>query len=236
MLAVCYHRPSRQSSFFATDLRLSEFAARCLLFTAHILLMIACYSLLHFCFSLLATGCLLLAVPFLFLAALLSFLVTRPLAAHCVLPTAPCSLLLSRYSRPSFRFSLLTSCRPLIASRNRGLFIPARGVLFASHHVILLLTDARRSLQSANYSHHSTLIASYTLFLVVRRSLIEICCFLLADRFTHLTRISRSIGVGLNLLEHNLGQIFQKEFPISASYLNNSLLIGALCSISLLAT
>ena len=75
----------------------------------------------------------------------------------------------------------------MIAARPRGLFITARGVLFASHHVNLLLTDARRSLQSAYYSHHSTLIASHTLFLVARRSLFEICCFLLAVRFALLS-------------------------------------------------
>ena len=173
----------RQSPFFATDLRLSKFAARCLLYTAHISLMTACYSRLHFCCSLLAIGCFLLAVPFLILAALLSFPVTRPLGARCVLPTGPCLLLLTRYSRASCRFFLLASCRPLIAARTRILFIHAHGVLFAFHRVNLLLTDARRSPQSAYYSHHSTLIASHTLYLVVRRFLIEICCFLLADRY-----------------------------------------------------
>ena len=153
-----------------------------MIYTAHILLITACYTLLHFCCSLLAIGCLLLAVLFLFLAALLSFLVTRPLAARCKLLAASCSLFLARYSRPNCRFSPFASCRPLIAARPRG-FIPTRGVLFASQHVNILLTDARRSLQSAYYIHHSTLIASQTLFLVARRSLFEICCFLLADPF-----------------------------------------------------
>ena len=138
-------------------------------------------------FLLFAVGCLLLAVRFLFLAAYFSFLVTRPLAARCVKLTAPCSLFLTRHSRPNYRFCLLASCRPLIAARPRGLFIPARGVLFASYHVNLLLTDARRSLQSAYYSDHSTLITSRTFFLVARRSLFEICCFLLADRFALLS-------------------------------------------------
>ena len=42
-------------------------------------------------------------------------------------------------------------------------------------------------MQSAYYSHHSTLIASHTLFLVARRSLFKICCSLIADRFALLS-------------------------------------------------
>ena len=52
----------------------------------------------------------------------------------------------------------------------------------------------------------------------------------------NVTRSFRSNGVELHFLEHNLDHIFNKYFLISASYLNNSPLIGALCSISLLAT
>ena len=55
-------------------------------------------------------------------------------------------------------------------------------LLFAPQHVNVLLTDVLRSLESAYYSYHSTLIASYTLFLVARIFLFEICCFMLADR------------------------------------------------------
>ena len=129
--------PSSPSPFFAIDLRLSEFAARCSLYTAQIFLMRAFYQ-----------G-----------------------------PRRPC-----------------------------GLFIPARGVLFASQHLSHLLTDARRSLQPAYYSHHSTLIASHTLFLDAHRSLLEICCFLLADCFAlnsscfSLLFVSHSVLVSLTLL------------------------------------
>ena len=75
----------------------------------------------------LVTPFLLLAVRYLFLGA--KFLVTRPLGARCVLLTAPCSLLLTRYSPPNCRFCLLASSRLLITARPRGLFIAARGLL-----------------------------------------------------------------------------------------------------------
>ena len=147
--------------------------------------MTACYALLPFCCSLLAIGCLLLAVRFLFFAALFSFLI-------CSLRITYRIPLVIRYSllTGNCRFSLLALCRPLIAASLCGLIIPASDVLFASQHVNILLTDARRSLQSAYYSYHSTLITSYTSFLVARRSLFEICCFLLADSFALLSSCS----------------------------------------------
>ena len=51
----------------------------------------------------------------------------------------------------------------------------------------------------------------------------------------NVTPIFRTNGVGLNLWEHNWGQIFQKNSFFFALYLNNPQLIGALYSISLLA-
>ena len=126
LFAVCYHLPFRQSPFCTSNVRLSECATCCSLYTAHFLLMTACYTLLTFCCSLLAIDRLLLAVLFLFLTALFSFLVTRPLAARCLLLTAPfpvipavCPLFLTRYPRPNCRFYLLALCRPLIAARTR---------------------------------------------------------------------------------------------------------------------
>ena len=118
-------------------------------------LLALCFSLFGFCFSL-------LSCPFSLLA----------------------QWLLAAYYLPSpARYSLLATHGQLslLSSRVR-MIIPALGVLFASPNVNILLTDARHSLQSAHYSYHSTLIASYTLFLLARRSLFEICCFLLADR------------------------------------------------------
>ena len=105
LLAVCYHRSSRQSPFFATHLRLSGCVARSSLYTANILLMKAYYSRLPFCCSMLAIGCLLLAVRFLVLAALLSFLVTRPLGAPCVF-----------YLLQHARYYLFATHRPTVAS------------------------------------------------------------------------------------------------------------------------
>ena len=136
---------SRQMPFFANDLRLSALATRCSLYTTHILLMTVCYALLPFCCPLYGIGCLLLAVRFLFLAAEVSFLVARPVAARCVLLTESCSLFLSRYSRASFASLFSPQCRPLIVARLCELIIPARGALFASQHVNILL-NARRTL------------------------------------------------------------------------------------------
>ena len=213
--------------------------------------MTACYSLFYFCCSLLAIGCLLLAVPFCFSLIWHSFRVTRPLAARCVLSIVYCILLVTPYSLLTpltAQLSLLSS--RLVSSADRYTY--SRIVHPCSRCVIHF--SPRKSPPHA-HRYHSTLIASQTLFLVARRSLFEICCFLLADRFAllnscfsllfashsvlvtgillladscflilislikgpklftlmtlNLTRIFRSIGLGLNLWEHNLGQIFQ---------------------------
>ena len=91
-----------------------------------------------------------------------TFLVTRPLGACCVLLTAPCSLLLTRYSPPNYSFCLLASSRPLIVARCSSLL--AICYLFLTQQ-ISSHTNARRTLQSAYYLHHCTLIASHTWFL-----------------------------------------------------------------------
>ena len=86
--------------------------------------------------------------------------------------------------------SMLSATSVLLFAFDYWLFASRFSILFASQHVNILLTDARRSLQSAYYSYHSTLITSYTSFLVARRSLFEICCFLLADSFALLSSCS----------------------------------------------
>ena len=100
LLAVFYHRPSCQSPFFDTDLRLAEFAARCLRYTAHILLMTACYSLLPFCCSLLAIGCF-----------------SRCLVLVSRYSPACCSLRITYYTLPVIPCSLLTAQLSLLSSR-----------------------------------------------------------------------------------------------------------------------
>ena len=102
----------------------ASFGARCTLIALHCsnfadngLLLASPF--LHF-------GCLLLAVRILFLAAKLSFLVTRPLGARCVLLIAlcslctqiasRCSLLVSRFSLRTARFLFLVSCCSLIVA------------------------------------------------------------------------------------------------------------------------
>ena len=166
--------------------RFVSFGVRCTLFAGHCA---------HFANDsmLRATSVLLFAFGYWLFASRCSIfvfrclaLVSRLLAAHYLQnPARPYSLLTG-----NCRFSLLALCRPLIAASLCGLIIPAGDVLFASQHVNILLTDARRSLQSTYYSYHSTLITSYTSFLVARRSLFEICCFLLADSFALLSSCS----------------------------------------------
>ena len=148
--------------------------------------MTACYALLSFCCSLLAIG-----VCFFLFGFCNSLLSSRLLllaqAARCLLLTESCSLFLTRYSRATVAslFSTHVFCWSLHVFC--GLIIPNHGVLFASQYINILLTNARRSLQSAYYSYHSTLIASYTLFLVARRSLFEIYCYLLTELFALLS-------------------------------------------------
>ena len=129
-------------------------------------------------------------------------LVSRYSPSCCSLRIAYRTLLvITYYSRPNYRFSLLLSSRPQMAELPRGWFISARVVLFVSHRVNLLLTDACRSLQWACDSHHSTLIASHTLFLVARRSLLEICCFLFADHFVLLSSCISLLFVSCSVID-----------------------------------
>ena len=113
-------------------------------------------------------------------------LVSRYSPACCSLRITYCTLFVIPYSLRTAQLSLLPSC--LVSSADRC--TSSRIVHPCSrcvNHVNLLLTDARRSLQSAYYSNHSTLIASHILFLVARRCLFKICCFLIADRFALLS-------------------------------------------------
>ena len=116
---------------------------------------------------------------FLLLSCRFSLLARLVLAAYYLLQPA--------------RSYLLATHRPTVASvfsprvvRWSLHVLAACELLFASHKVNLL-PHWCSSLAAVYYSHHSTLIASHTLFLVVCRSLFEICCFLPADRFALLS-------------------------------------------------
>ena len=124
------------------------------------------------------------------------------LVARC---SAVCLLFTSQHVN---RLSRVVSCCSQIPVRN-------------------LLFSARRSLRPCQFLFLAFLcvpLGSCYSYLAARRLLLSVFNFFKGPKlFTlmnlNVTRLFRSIGVGLYLWEHNLGLIFQKEFLISAPML-----------------
>ena len=94
------------------------------------------------------------------------------LVANCTLPRYSCGLSVIPYSLPTAKLSLLSS--RFVSSADRCTYSHIVHPCSRFVAVCLVLT-----LQCANRPH--------TLFLLARRSLFEICCVLIATRFTLLS-------------------------------------------------